>query len=191
MDVLDNVLEVCGANPSGTAREIFFAPLDYFETIQKPVSFGSATEMKDILTIAGTHVFKEDKGFHKIQVVDETGNVQSNAVGEKGGRSFEHMVSGFVAGNSAHNLAVFSKLASCPYIFIVQEYNSEGATVYRQIGSENRPGYNVDENNYNSGTASADRRGLQFTFKSVGNPTHAPFYEGTLDLFPEPIPEPE
>jgi hypothetical protein len=141
------------------------------------------------MIIEDAHTFKADKGFHFIEVVDETGNVQSNAVGEKGGRSFEHMVSGFVAGNDPHNLAVFTKLASCPYIFIVQEFDKNGDIVYRQIGSENRPGYNIDENNYDSGTASADRRGTQFTFKSVGNATHAPFYEGAIELFPEPVEE--
>jgi len=174
----------CGANPSGTGLEILFAKISDFDTIATPTENPELPE--DLVTITGNHTFKAGKGFSKIKITDETGEVQSNAVGEKDGRSFEHMVNGFVPNNDKRNAGLLSMLGSCDWLFLVPEMGENNQVVYRQIGSQFRGAYNTEANNYTTGVASADRRGTQFTFKATGQPTHAPYYEGERTLNPTP-----
>lgn len=176
MDFLD-VIKSCVGNVSGTGTTILLAPKSWFTTIaQAAANPANPTELVDIV---GDHVFDTDKGFIRLEITDETGNVQSNAVGEKDGRSFEHIFTGFHPNNSSNALGMLTKFASCEWIVLVPELQN-GVPVYRQIGSAFRGAYNVDENNYNSGTASADRRGTSIIFKATGQPTHAPFYKGDI-----------
>lgn len=172
----------CAGNTSGTGTEILYARKSDFDTIQKPSE--NPENPEDLVTIAVAHTFKAGKGFRKLLITDETGQVTSNAVGEKDGRSFEHTLNGFVPGNDARNTGLLSMMANCPYIFLVPELR-DGAVVYRQLGSEFRGAYNIAENNYDTGVASADRRGTQFSFAAVGQPTHAPFYTAEATLAPE------
>lgn len=182
MDLVD-FNKSCGANPSGTGLEILFAKISDFETIAVPTDTPSAHA--DLVTISANHVFKTGKGFAKLKITDETGEVQSNAVGEKDGRSFEHMVNGFVPNNDKTNAGLLSKMASCDWLFLVPEMGENNQVVYRQIGSRFRGAFNAEANNYTTGVASADRRGTSFTFKATGQPTHAPYYEGEITLLPE------
>jgi hypothetical protein len=179
---LADFIKSCGFNPSGTSTKAFFAPVSYFVTVATP-DYQNITNPEDLLTITDSHVFEQGKGFHVLNITDETGELQSNAVGEKDGRSFEHIFNGFVPNNDAHNLALLSQMANCPYILIIGEMKQEGM-VYRQLGNAFRGAYNSDDNNYTSGMASADRRGTSISFKATGQPHHAPFYTGSIDLHP-------
>lgn len=179
---LGNITESCKTNTAGTGVVLKWAPVSYFDAIAKATAASAAATADEIVKITTAHTFLTGKGFHNLEVVMNTGGVESNSVGEIAGKSFEHMAKGFVSNNDPLNLGLLTKLASCKYILLVPEITEDG-TVYRQIGNEDRPGY-CEDNSYNSGTAAADRRGTTVSFKSDGNATHAPFYSGTITMHP-------
>lgn len=181
---LYHVTKNCGPNPSGIGNKIWAAKIDWFATMADPANAASAVNAEDILIIAGDHTFESGKGFIEIGITDETGQLECIPEGEKDGKSFAHTARGFIPGNNVKNLAMHSLMQSCEWIFIIEEYDENGIIVKRQIGTSFRPAYAVDENAYNSGMANADRRGTQLTVKATGQPYHAPFYQGVIDLHP-------
>lgn len=179
---LGNINESCKANVGGTGTKILYAPMSDFDAIQQATAKSAATTADEIVTIATAHTFLTGKGFHSLEVGLDTGGVESNSVGEIGGKSFEHMVNGFVNNNDKITLGTLSALASCKYMFLVPETTEDG-TVYRQIGTEQRAAY-CEDNSYKSGNTSTDKRGTSFSFKSTGHATHAPFYTSTITMHP-------
>jgi hypothetical protein len=180
MDVT-NILKACGPNPSGTGTELLWAFKKDFTTIEKPTPFATATTPDQVVTIDGDHLFASGKGFVKLQITDATGQLTSTAVGEKDGKSFEHMITGFHPNNSPANLGMLSLMAFCDLIFLVPEETAAG-TIYRQVGSEQHPA-SCEEDNYDSAVVGG-RRGTTYSAKAVGLSTHAPFYSGVVTMQP-------
>ena len=179
---LGNIIETCTTNVGGTGTEVLYAPVSFFDELALATPESTATTADQIVSITAAHTFIAGKGFRSIEVLLDTGAVESNSVGDIGGKSFEHMCKGFVPNNSPLNAGILSKLASCKWIFLVPEVNA-GVTVYRQIGSKQRAAY-CEDNSYKSGEASSDRRGTSIAFKSSGHSTHSPFYTGTITMHP-------
>lgn len=179
---LGNIIEVCQSNVGGTGVELLWAPISYFDTIAAPVGLATATTADQIVSITTAHTFVAGKGFHKMDVLIDTGAVESNAVGDIGGKSFEHICKGFVSNNGALNTGLLTMLASCKYMFLVPE-NTANGVVYRQIGNKQRPAF-CETNDYKSGEAAADRRGTSVAFKSNGHGIHVPFYSATITMHP-------
>lgn len=181
---LYHITKNCGPNPSGIGNNIYAAKVEWFDTLEVPQNVQAAVGAEDLLTITGDHVFKLNKGFLKIGITDETGQLECIPEGEKDGKSFAHTARGFIPGNVKKNLAMHGLMQTCDWIFLVEEIGENGDVVVRQVGNAFRPAYAVDENGYNSGQANADRRGTQLTIKSTGQPYHAPFYEGQIVEYP-------
>jgi|AntDeeMinimDraft_5_1070356.scaffolds.fasta_scaffold09399_3 hypothetical protein len=161
---------------------VFGAAITDFETIEKPEDLETATTLESLATVAAAHVFKLDRGFHKIYVNPDSGMVETAQVGEKGNLSFQNSLTGSLQGTSAKVAGYLRKYKNTPMIFIVREKNGD----IKQIGSELSPAY-LSETTGTSGSKPGDVKATTVKFMDTQN-YPAPQYDGTVQEFPAPDP---
>lgn len=163
--------------PGVSETGVFAAMISEFDTIAKPKDLKEGATLEEIATIAEAHTFKEGKGFHKIQLIPDTGLVETETVGEKGMKSFANSFSGEVRGTGAKNAGWLRKYRNVPMIFIVREKDGN----VKQIGSELSPAY-VTDPALSSGQSSEDKKMTEIKISDVQN-YPAPEYAGTIEEF--------
>lgn len=88
-----NLVDVGGGvdNAGGVNTKFWYAPLDYFQSIKKPVD--EPTDVIQRTSILETHEFKPGKGFHKGESILNSGQFKAMLTGDRGGRGmkFESM----------------------------------------------------------------------------------------------------
>ena len=157
-----------------TTTEIYAAPLSEFLAIIAPPALNVATTLSEAATIVGPHTFTSPAGFIKLNILPDTGNVESPMVGEKGSKSFANSFGGTLPGTSARNLGFGRKYKNVPMIFLVKQNNGD----IRQIGSETRGAY-FEEFTPASGAKPEDVNGIPFKITDV-QAYPAPVYTGTI-----------
>jgi len=89
-------------NPGGTAGFFYYAPKRYFDPsggITKPADIGaSGATLADLARNSDDFTFLTGKGFHKMYVTFNTGDLEAARQGELDGYSFMNKFKGFIPG---------------------------------------------------------------------------------------------
>ena len=178
--VVDENIDACPTDEIGAGVsevEIYGAFVKDFDTIQEPAALNVATTYAELATIGTAHTFLTDKGFFKMNILPDTGNVESALVGSKGAKSYTNTFVGTIPGTNARNIGFGRKAKNAAMIWVVKQTNGD----FRQIGSKTKPAY-FEEFNPNSGTAAEDVNGIPFSIMDT-QPYPAPIYTSTLTEF--------
>lgn len=154
--------------------EIYGAKVSDFLEIKSVPALADATTHKEAATIAGTHTFKPGKGFHKLNVIPDTGNVESPLVGSKGSKSVNNRFAGTLPSTSARNKGYGRRHKNAPMVYLVKVRTGEMV----QIGGVNGGAY-FEEYSPNTGTAPEDVNGIPFVISAI-DVVAAPVYTGTI-----------
>jgi|SRR5690606_602344 len=181
-------LEYCPSDEiaSGVSETgVYACPYADFLTIGAPPKLNIATSLDEAGSISAedSHTFEEGKGFHKLMVKPDTGNVVSTSQGSKGNISFENKFTAAIPGATKKTVGWVRKHKGLPMIFIVIEKDG----TQRQIGSKLSPAYMNTDTAYASGAAPGDDKITTVSFSDV-QPYIAPVYEGTITEFTPPTP---
>lgn len=162
--------------------EIFACPVSKFTTIAEPPALNVATTLAEAATISDPHTFTGDDGFFKINILPETGMVDSENQGEKGNKTNVNNFSGTLPGITARNLGLIRKYQNVGMIFIVTQIDGKK----RQLGSKNSPAY-LSEASASTGQKPGDINGIPVKFSDV-QAFQAPIYTGVITEFTPPTP---
>lgn len=162
--------------------EIYGAYVSDFDVIQSVPALDAATTLEGAAIISETHTFKTDKGFHKLNVLPDTGNVESPLIGNKGSKSVNNRFSGTLPGTSARNKGYGRLVKNAPMVYLVKVRTGE----FVQIGGVNGAAY-FEEYGPNTGTAPEDVNGTPFVISAI-DVVAAPVYTGTITEFTPPAP---
>lgn len=160
--------------PGINETEIYAAPYSDLETIAALPAIGDVTNYAEAGTIVDSHVFKEGKGFYKVQLQTETGEVTDEAVGAKGSKSTKNMLSGIMNSKSARNIGYFRVNQNRPMLFLVRESTGQ----LKQIGTSTRPAY-WNETKGTSGKTGEDSNSISISVEAFSG-SMAPVYAGTV-----------
>ena len=178
--IADENIDFCPTTETAAGvseTQIYAAYLSDFETLNAPPALTAATTYTEAATIIAAHTFATGKGFFKINVLPDTGLVESTLVGEKGSKSYSSSFSGTLSGTSARNKG-FGRLAkNAPMVFLVVQTNGDIV----QLGSETRGAY-FEEFNATSGAKAEDVNGITFKITDVQS-YPAPNYTHTITEF--------
>lgn len=165
-------------NPAGISSvEIFAARVSDFDTIAEPSKLGVATSLTEAGSITEAHTFPASKGFFKINIMPDTGSVETTNEGEKGSKTNTNTFGGTLQGNSARNIGFIRKYQNVGMIFLVTQINGE----IRQIGSKNSPAY-LSEATGSTGLKAGDVNGMPIKFADV-QAYPAPVYTAAVTEF--------
>lgn len=135
----DIVIENIGGEidePIGSVSvDIFIAPHNDFTDILEPGAFNAA-DIADVATIAGPHTFPAEKGFTKMKMVVESGNINCNMIGERKRKLFQNDITGKISGSAAKVLGFMRRVKNGGFIVLVEE---AGTGQMRQLGSKQFP----------------------------------------------------
>ncbi|EKF56224.1 hypothetical protein I215_01838 [Galbibacter marinus] len=181
-------LEYCPSDEiaSGVSEtEVYACPLSDFLTIGAPPKLGEATTLEEAGSISAesSHTFAEGKGFHKLMLKPDSGNVVSTPQGSKGNITFENKFTAAIPGGTKKTVGWVRKYKGVPMIFIIVEKDG----TQRQLGSKLSPSYMNTDSGYASGAAPGDDKITTVSFSDV-QPYIAPVYEGTITEFTPPTP---
>lgn len=178
--IVDENLDFCPTDEQvgGTSNtQIWYCAHRDFTTIAEPPALDVAVSYEEAATIATAHTFTAPKGFKKLEVLPDTGVVESAIEGETGSKSVSNSFGGTLPGVSARNAGWFRKHKNLGMIFIVTERNG----VKKQIGSKVNPAY-ISEASASSGLKSADVNGIPFKITDV-QAYLAPVYAAVVTEF--------
>jgi len=161
--------------------EIYAVRVSDCLTIAEPPALGTATSLAAAATIATAHTFAVGKGFFKINILPETGVVETTNEGEKGAKTNTNTFGGTLPGVNARNLGFIRKYQNVGMIFIVTQINGDK----RQIGSKNSPAY-LTEAPGTTGIKAGDINGIPVKFTDV-QMYPAPIYASTITEFTPPV----
>ena len=161
-------------NQGGLTQKVYFAPVDYFNVIQK---FDVNPAVPGALVITTTHTFKAGKGFHTMYTSMDAAKLLMESTGERDGRGYNIKVQDvFHPGLKEEASAFARQCKNDQFIVLVESPNGE----MLQIGTENL--YAEIFAKFDSGTLSSGRNGYTFEIASFANGMI--YYKGGVTLFP-------
>jgi len=167
--------------PGVSSVEIFAARVSDFTAIIEPPKLGVATSLDAAATIVGPHTFPVGQGFFKINILPDTGLVESANEGERGNKSNTNTFSGTLPGVSARNKGFIRKYQNVGMIFLVTQINGDIV----QIGSRISPAFLIDAS-ATSGQKVGDLNGIPVKFADA-QAYQAPVYTGVITEFTPPV----
>lgn len=160
-------------NMGGTKQYFYWAPLEYFDVIERPDP--ADTTLAGKVTIPITHSFLPGKGFHKMYCTIDKGSIEAAPQGETDGHSYKQTAKYFLPGSdpNAHGFASQAKNDR----FITLNVMPDGKVM--QIGSEDF--FAKIMGKWGTGTNSGGIRGYEFEVSSMAPENY--IYEGDIVLF--------
>lgn len=128
----------------------------------------------DSVKVAAPITFDAGKGFGKIVVQSDSGEVKVDLVGNKGNKKTKVSFSFYVPGNSPKLLGYIRAMKNEPMLFCVAERDGQK----RLIGDKFNPAY-MSEVAGSTGKGGEDDKGVQFTVEAFCLPI---VYESTIQL---------
>lgn len=114
--------------------QIYYAPMHYFDTLQRPKNFDEApATLEELVEIAGDHTFLSGKGFTKINAHLEKNSLETAMIGPKTSHAFENKLSVGILGSKSKILGFIRYIKNHDCILLAEEF---GSSQVRQIGSE-------------------------------------------------------
>lgn len=154
---------------------VYYAVHSDITTFPMPVDFDDPTfTYETAVAVDDPIVFAAGKGFGKIVIQSDTGEVQLEAGGNKGNKKLKSVFPFYVAGNNKKLLGFIRARLNTPLLFCVTERNGQ----MRLIGDKFNPAY-ISEVKGTTGKGGEDDKGVQFTIESYCVPI---VYESTLQF---------
>lgn len=169
-------------NMGGLKDHFYFVPLD---EVDITATIAALTLAADGKTVSGDIALVALSKFGKIYFTKGTGKLDYTVVGERDGRSMEHMFEANIPGGEPDNMAVIDVMLNTPGIAIAKD--SSGNQLLMGISKDENGILNVDFPAYlesiagTTGAAAADKRGITLGVKSE-SPETPLVYTGTIDL---------
>lgn len=152
---------------------VYYAKHDDTLVIPEPPKIGDVgADFEGVVTVDEDITFAAGKGFGKIVIQSDTGEVMLALVGNKGNKKTKNSFSFYVASNAKKLLGFVRTFKNIPMIFIVTERDGQK----RLIGDKFNPAY-LSEVAGTTGKGGEDDKGIQFTIESFGVPI---VYEGVI-----------
>lgn len=161
---------------------VYYAPHAHATTIPMPLAPGDPGYTYEKATTVSTPiVFQAGKGFGKIDVQVDTGEVKVTAGGNKGNKTTKQTFEFMLKGSDERNLGFLRTHLNTPMIWIVTDRNGKK----RQLGDAINPAY-LSEGESTTGKTGEDDNGISFTIETYGKTI---FYKSTLQMFTPAEPE--
>lgn len=118
----------------GYKNVIFFAPIDTFLAIQKPIAVPVALgDKKKIIT---AHTFGVDDGFISLLCKKHSVTSKSTTTGDDGAQSLEHTFEGTILGDGAVLMEELEDQLNADNMFLIKDQDCLNTTDYVQFGDE-------------------------------------------------------
>lgn len=169
-------IEFCQGKSSlpGIRPNVFGISLRDVVSVPRPKREG-AENLKDIAVIKDNIVVAQDKGWHKIGLVPDDGNVKSDSQGSYGSKTFAVTATVNIPGTEEEATAYAAEVNNDQMIFLVQQRNGK----FRLIGSDAFPAQVAPAQDTGSGPTDANQTTLAIT---ATDEVPAPFYQGEIVL---------
>ncbi|MDJ1500468.1 hypothetical protein [Xanthocytophaga agilis] len=178
MPDLTDLLHVDGDdNTSGVGQYIYVAKEKEILVLPLPDQDDSSAatgSLADLVTITRDIEMLPGKDFKRIYVTLETGELKHDAQGELDGMSFLNQLDFFMPGSRAEVLGFAQWAKNSSLIFLIPELDGQ----IRMLGHRAYPAKMIPASG-TTGKASADRKGSNFSFKSVRKGP-APIFAGRV-----------
>lgn len=159
--------------------EIYFASA--YDILEDPIPIQLGEEGFDLqkaVVIEDDITFIEGRGFFKITVQTQTGEVKDDLGGNKGNKKAKQMFDFFMANNNEGNLGFVDIFRNVPLVVLVRENSRR----IRKIGTKFSPAY-FESIAITSGKGPDDDNGAQCTISSATGRI-APIYKGNITVLP-------
>lgn len=139
---------------------------------EPPAANDSSASLEEIVTITEDITFPVGKGFAKITIQADSGEVTSDFVGKAGNQKHKETFPFSVAGNSKKVLGWARRYKNIPLIFLVTERDGQK----RLIGDKHNPAY-ITELKGTTGKGGEDDKIMNFVISAYSHPM---VYEGVI-----------
>lgn len=154
---------------------VFYAVHGDIASFPMPIGFDDPVfTYEKAVEVATPITFNAGKGFGKIVIQSDTGEVLLEAPGNKGNKKLKSVFPFYVAGNNKKLLGFIRTRLNTPMLFCVTERNGQK----RLIGDKFNPAY-ISEVKGSTGKGGEDDKGIQFSIESFCVPI---VYESTIQL---------
>ncbi|MBC5835806.1 hypothetical protein G6N05_05350 [Flavobacterium sp. F372] len=179
-DIANENLEACinseiqaGVSEVG----VYYAVHSQITTFPMPLNPGDVGyDFESAVTVASPIVFSAGKGFGRMTVQSDMGEVKVSAPGNKGNKKSKSSFDFYIPGNSKKLLGYIRTFKNIPMVFIVTERDGQK----RLVGDKFNPAY-MSEVEGTTGKGGEDNKGVQFTIEAFSLPI---VYESTIQ---EPV----
>lgn len=146
--------------------ELYYAMHNQASAIPMPPNFdASGYDYSTAVVVSSPITFPTGKGFGKIVIQSDTGEVLLEAGGNKGNKKLKSVLNFYVAGNDKKLLGFIRTRLNQPMLFLATERNGQK----RLIGDKFNPAY-ISEVKGTTGKGGDDDKGVQFAIESWGIP---------------------
>lgn len=172
---LESILKTDAPNVGGTRHdEVYYALVEDVLTFPNLPNIDVAADFAGLVTISTDITFAAGKGFQKLEVIQETGKVESVIEGEMDGKVFRNNCPLVFKGVESDKLGFSRFVKNKHLIFLIREHNG----TYRLIGNTVTPA-RVEDGTADTGDArNAARRSSVNVYDYQDHP--APIYTGTV-----------
>ncbi len=154
---------------------LYYCIHDHIAVHPMPKNFGDVGYSYETAVAISTDItFIAGKGWAKIVIQSDMGEVKVSLVGNKGNKKTKSSLDFYVPGNSKKLLGFLRTLKNVPLEFLATERDGQK----RLIGDKFNPAY-ISEAEGTTGKGGEDDKGVQFTIESYSVPA---VYEGTIQL---------
>jgi len=164
--------------------EIYGAIASHVENMPELPEIGSTgTTLEQLATLTGDITFpaSSGKGFFKIGIMSDTGEVKHEGVGNKGNKKFKNTFEFYIPGTEANNLGFARQYVNTPMIFVVREKSGR----LRLLGNKLIPAY-METIAGTTGKKVEDDTGTNYIIEQTAA-YPAPIYTGALTLAEENV----
>jgi hypothetical protein len=159
---------------------VHYAFHEHTTAIPMPLNIGDVDfDYESAVTVTEDITFPIGKGFSKISIMSDTGEVMFEAVGNKGNKKNKSSFAFAVPGNAKKTLGFLRTCKNIPMIWCVGERDGQK----RLIGDSNNPAY-VTEGKATTGKGGEDDKLVNFTIEAYSLPI---VYEGALTMNVAPV----
>lgn len=154
---------------------LYYAVHEQATAIPEPPAPGDANySYENGVTVSTDITFTAGKGFGKITLQTDTGELKIDLVGNKGNKKHKQQLMFAVPGNSKKLLGFIRTLKNTPLLFLTTERDGQK----RLVGDKNNPAY-ISEAAGTTGKGGEDDKNVVFTIETYAIPI---VYEGVITL---------
>jgi len=155
--------------------DIYYAPVDFIDQDAEPTALGTTGATFEQLGKISTDItFLSGKGFKKLRIMPETGEVKDELTGNKGNKKVKQSFEFMIANTDATLIGFVRQYKNVPMVVLVRERTGR----IRKIGSKANPAF-FDAVSITTGKTAEDDSGMTLTVTAVsGSP--APEYAGAI-----------
>lgn len=156
-------------------REIYVAVIEHINSFPAHPSLDTANvTLASKATITTDVTFLENKGWFKLKIQADSGEVKDSMVGNKGNKKFKSMFDFFLPDTTAKNIGFMGEYKNVPLVFCIPEKSGRK----RLLGTKELPVY-FESSEGTSGKGGEDDNGWTCSLE-VTTSKPSPIYDGNL-----------